>query len=169
MEVKELKKLLKYDRKTGVFTWKPRGNPRFDTRFAGTVAGCEHTSGRGRKSWAIKLNGRKYYAHILAWAYVNGEWPEEEIDHVDHNTLNNRIRNLRHVTNAENKKNLPKRADNCSGVTGVYRCVSANRWVASIVVARKKVYLGQFREKTDAIAARLKANEKYGYHRNHGK
>lgn len=169
MDVSELRKLLKYDRKTGVFTWKARGVPSFDSRFANTVAGFEHVSGRGRKSWAIKVNGRKYYAHILAWAYVKGVWPTDEIDHKDHNTFNNKFSNLREVTNAENKKNLPKRCDNGSGTTGVYKCVSANRWVASIVVQRKKIYLGQFRKKSDAVRVRKEANQLYGYHRNHGK
>ena len=169
MQATELRNLLDYNKKTGEFTWKERGIPKFDTRFAGKTAGCKHVSGRGRESWAIKVNGKKYYAHILAWVYVTGEWPEFEIDHKDHDTFNNSFKNLRHVTNEENKKNMPKRADNSSGITGVFKCESSNRWVACITVKRKKVWLGQFKQKRDAVRARTDANVLYGYHRNHGK
>lgn len=169
MEIKEIRKLLKYNKHTGEFTWNARGVASFDTKYAGKVAGGRHVSGRGRESWAIKINGKKYYAHILAWAYVKGKWPEHEIDHKDHDTFNNRFRNLRQVTNSENKKNLPKRCDNSSGITGVFFCQSSSRWVACITVNRKKVYLGQFKEKKKAIEARMAANREYGFHRNHGK
>lgn len=168
MEIKQIKKLIDYNKHTGVFTWRPRGISSFDTKYAGKVAGCRHVSGRGRESWSIKINGKKYYAHILAWAYVKGKWPEHEIDHKDHDTFNNRFRNLRHVTNAENKKNLPMRSDNTSGTTGVYYCRNSQRYIAFIYVDRKKKYIGQYKNKEDAVNARKEAQRVFGYHANHG-
>ena len=138
MEIKQIKKLIDYNKHTGVFTWKPRGISSFDTKYAGKVAGCRHVSGRGRESWSIKINGKKYYAHILAWAY------------------------------AENKKNLPMRSDNTSGTTGVYYCRNSKRYIAFIYVDRKKKYIGQYKNKEDAVNARKEAQRVFGYHANHG-
>lgn len=169
MEIKELKSLIRYDRKTGKFYWKPRGVQSFDGRFAGKEAGYSHISGRGRVSWAIKVNGRKYYAHILAWAYMTNRWPSNEIDHINHDTFDNRYRNLREVTNSENKKNLPRKSNNTSGYTGVVKCSKTGKWVSTITVEKKTIYLGSFKLKSKAVEARRQANTVYGFHRNHGK
>lgn len=169
MQIDEIRKLISYNRRTGEFTWKKRGEPSFDARFAGEKAGTTHISGRGRKSVAIKIGGKKYYAHILAWALVHGSWPTHEVDHIDHDTFNNRLSNLRHVTNVENKKNLPKSGSNTSGTTGVVWHTTTKRWRAVITVDKKRHYLGSFTRKSDAIQARKQANTQFGFHANHGK
>jgi len=155
-----LKELLHYDPETGIFTWKVK---RKGTDGIGSVAGglC-HKSGYHR----IGINYKRYRLHRLAWLYVYGEFPPDHMDHINHDRADNRIINLRCVTNAENHKNMKMRKDNTAGVTGV--SWQQNRWVAEIWVDNKKKYLGRFRRKDDAIESRRAAEIKYSFHPNHG-
>lgn len=82
-------------------------------------------------------------------------------DHIDRNTLNNRRNNLRETTPLENSHNLSKRKDNISGVTGVYFNKETQKWCAMITVNHKRLWLGYFSNKDDAIKARLQAEAKY--------
>lgn len=100
----------------------------------------------------------------------NGPIPKGyQIDHLDHNRYNNRIENLRLVTNQENHRNMPIRKDNCSGYTGVRWVIDRGKWSATICIDGKTKHLGLFRDKDDAIAARQEAEIKYGFHPNHGR
>ena len=108
---KELKDLLHYDPETGVFTWLKSGK--------GRKANGE-TRGLTNGYFTIRINWRQYKAHRLAWLYVYGVWPKGQIDHINHNTTDNRIANLREVTNQENHRNMSLSKNNTSGVTGVY-------------------------------------------------
>lgn len=63
--------------------------------------------------------------------------------------------------------NRSMRSDNTSGVTGVYWCKSRNKWNAEIRINSKKINLGYFINKEDAIKARKRAEIKYfGEYRN---
>ncbi|MDD0156969.1 HNH endonuclease signature motif containing protein, partial [Shigella flexneri] len=55
---------------------------------------------------AINIDGVRYFAHRLAWLYVYGEWPKQEIDHIDRNRRNNAISNLRDVSRVVNALNV---------------------------------------------------------------
>lgn len=94
-----------------------------------------------------------------------GNWPQH-IDHINGDRLDNRIENLREVDRAENMKNMRMPADNTSGFVGVTR--HYEKWKAQITVNGKHIYLGRFDHKKDAIAARIAANRKFGFHENHG-
>lgn len=118
--------------------------------------------------FVIRFKGRKYMAHILAWLYHYGEWPSGEIDHINHNRLDNRISNLRVVSRAENGRNQSICSRNKSGVCGVYMNKSMGKWHAQIRVDGKAIHIGYFDDINDAAAARKKAEEKYGFHENHG-
>jgi hypothetical protein len=113
------------------------------------------------------VNGREYKAHRLIWLLVHKAWPENQIDHIDGNGLNNRIENLRDVTNAENARNRKKQKNNESGHTGVRR--ERGKWRAVIEVSGREIYLGLFINLEEAVAARKAAEAKYGFHANHGK
>ena len=96
-----------------------------------------------------------------------GEWPREDIDHINHNRLDNRIENLRCVNDSINLRNKSKSKANTSGQTGVYRTAVGN-WIARICVNHKQVNLGTFSDVAEAIAARKDAEKFYQFHPNHG-
>ena len=91
------------------------------------------------------------------------------IDHIDHNPKNNRIENLRIVTNQENGRNQGIRSNNTSGVTGVLWVKRRNKWEARIKVDGVKIHLGYFESKEEAIKTRKTAEVKYKFHPNHGR
>lgn len=174
----ELRKLLRYEPDTGKLYWLERtpdmfndcsqGRERYcaiwNTKFAGKEALAAY---EGRGNLHGRIFNRAYKAHRVAWALHQGEWPTHEIDHINHVPDDNRILNLRCVTGEENSRNLPKRADNSSGVTGVGWHKKALKWRARISVGTE-IHLGLFDVFEDAVAARKEAEIKYGFHQNHG-
>lgn len=117
----------------------------------------------------IGVNGQKYAAHRLIWLFVYGQFPTHFIDHIDGNGLNNRIENLRDVTNRENCLKQKLHCTNTSGYTGVSWDKRTNRWIAEIRVRDKKIRIGSFKNIEDAAAARKDAEKKHGFHPDHGK
>ena len=160
-----VRELLSYDPSTGEFWWKVKTSNRVKAR---SVAGYERTNQDGKKYWLIRVDGKLHYAHRLAWLVTHGEFPPEQIDHIDGNGLNNRLENLRAVSHAENGRNLRKKSNNTSGVSGVSWHKSRQKWAAQIQVNRKHIHLGLFANKDEAIAARRAAEAEYGFHENHG-
>ncbi len=127
-------------------------------RWIGRVAGCiDIQSGYV----VISINGKQHYAHRLAWMHVTGELPPAEIDHANHTRSDNRWANLRLATRAENGCNLSLKRNNTSGTTGVSFDVKREKWASYINPARRKISLGYFANKADAIAARKAAEKKY--------
>jgi hypothetical protein len=160
-----LKELLHYDPETGVFVWTARrSGVRVDS-----IAGCVYSPSGTNEYRAIKVEGSQYQAHRLAWLYIYGNFPEDQIDHIDGDGLNNRISNLRDVTHQENGRNQKKPSTNTSGIIGVSWNAQENKWVAHIKINRKYKRLGGFLNKNDAKAARKKAEIYYGFHENHGR
>lgn len=158
----ELKKLLHYDTETGIFTW-------IDIkRKKRLIAGSVYNMSNGKKYLIIKFNMLRYGAHRLAWLYVMGKFPDNEIDHIDGNGLNNRIINLRDVTRSENKKNTRLVNTNNSGVCGVFFDKSRNNWRSSITTNGRVITIGRFNNIFDAACARKSAEFVYGFHENHG-
>lgn len=107
-------------------------------------------------------------AHRVAWAVHHGTWPDGEIDHVDHVRTNNRIANLRDVTRTENRRNHSLSKANTSGTTGVTWDRQCRMWIAQLHIGRRVAFLQRFVCKEDAIAARKRAAQDYGFHSNHG-
>jgi len=157
----ELKELLNYNPETGVFTWVKK----IRTVSAGDIAGGIMGD---QKYVRISINGKKYLGHRLAWLYMTGEWPKHQVDHINHVRSDNRWINLREATNQENQKNASKRKDNKSGLTGVHWVKKECKWIAIIQVNKKPKCLGLHEDKFEAFCARLSANNKYGFHANHG-
>ncbi|MFP3652303.1 MULTISPECIES: HNH endonuclease signature motif containing protein [Burkholderia] len=155
------RELLNYDPATGEFRWKVTRNNR--TR-AGSVAGAKEVQGYH----VIKIDGRTYKAHRLAWLIVTGAWPTSQIDHIDHDRSNNRFSNFREATNQENHRNKRMRRINTSGVTGVNRV--GNKWHARIAGPDgTRINLGRFWTIEQAARVREEALERFGYHKNHGR
>jgi len=114
----------------------------------------------------IKVSGKSYLAHRLIWLYFHGVWPRHQIDHIDHDRLNNRIENLRDTKENGRNKSIPK--NNTSGVVGIFWHKPSKKWQAQIRVDGKIVHLGWHLRKEDAIQARKEAERRYGFHPNHG-
>ena len=85
--------------------------------------------------------------------------PDGEVDHINRVSLDNRMQNLRACTSRQNSANRGLRSNNTSGCTGVYR--SNNKWHARIRVGDKRLNLGAFANKEDAVTARTLAEFKY--------
>lgn len=156
---KELKKILTYNPETGIFVWlKNKGTAR-----AGDYAGYIQNGYN-----VIMINGSNFRSHRLAWLYVYGEWPKEQIDHINHNREDNKLINLREVTHQENLKNITLKKNNKSGIMGVGWIKQNSSWRAYISSNKKWIHLGSFNDKFEAICARKSAERKYGFHENHG-
>jgi hypothetical protein len=153
--------LLEYSPDTGLFKWKHRRSNKCATGwFAGTL-----NSGGYR---LIMISGRNHRAHRLAWLITYGSVPPNDIDHKNQNREDNRIENLREATRVVNRRNASRSKNNTSGFTGVVFHKSMNKWCAQIVLNRKNIVLGYFAKIDDAIQARMQANKKYGFYKNHG-
>ena len=148
----ELKELLHYDSKTGVFTWKAKKGGRASK---GQTAGAADAYGY----IVIRINSVLYKAHRLAWLYTYGDWPETNLDHINRVKDDNRIKNLRVASQSLNMHNA-KRLASSSGCVGVSWDKNRNKWAARIKVDYRTKFLGRYDRKQDAIAARELAYKK---------
>ena len=103
------------------------------------------------------INGSRVKLHRL----ITNCPDDKLVDHINHDTLDNRKSNLRICTSSQNQMNTNTRIDNTSGVKGVNWNKSKERWQAYITIDKKYIYLGTFKNKDDAIKARNEAEEKY--------
>ena len=154
----QLKELLHYDPETGVFKWK---NTLGSRAKAGDVAGTLNGNGY----IYIKIRQKLYRAHRLVWLYTHGKFPENHIDHINGLRDDNRIINLRAVTQTENNRNQFIPTNNTSGHIGVGWDTEKNRWKVQIA----RVSYGRFKSKGDAVAKAKKVYKELGFHENHGK
>ena len=143
-----LKELLRYNRRTGVFTWlQNRGG----TAVKGSVAG-----GLNSEDYIqIKIDGVLYKAHRLAWMYVNGAFPELEVDHRNGIRSENKFSNLRLADDSQTCCNRKVSTRSTSGVTGVHWNAEAGKWRARIKLHGRRILIGDFVRLDDAAAARL--------------
>jgi HNH endonuclease/AP2 domain len=141
-----LRELLHYNPETGSFIWKIATSNR---GAVGTVAGYMLNTGYR----SITLDGKTYLAHRLAWFYVNGEWPEGDLDHINLDKDDNSIANLRPATRSQNMSNGSLRKDNKSGITGVTWFKSSQKWRASIQKDGKSYHIGLFDTVEEAAKA----------------
>jgi hypothetical protein len=142
-----------YDPETGLFRWKLlSGKAR-----PGAIAGSRHCQGYV----AIGYQGHRMLAHRLAWAFVHGEFPRHEIDHINGDRTDNRIANLRDVSRSVNNENLRgARSHNKSGLLGVSRRNWCSTFGAAIRVNGKRYHLGSFPSAEKAHEAYLTAKRR---------
>jgi hypothetical protein len=149
-----LKENLEYNLLTGIFIWIKGGPGRTISKEAGTL-------NNGYRS--IVINDISYYSHRLAFLYVEGYMPENDVDHINKIRNDNRWKNLRHVSRQCNVRNLSKRSDNTSEVTGVHWNNNNEKWIRSIKVGENRLHLGCFCNFIDAVKARWKAEVKHNF------
>ena len=157
-----LKSILSYNPETGIFTWNKDIGRKIK---AGDVAGGVECEGY----ITIGINNKIYKAHRLAWLYMTGKWPPNQIDHKKHIRNDNRFSQLRLATNEENGKNRSLNKNNTSGVSGVSWNVRDGIWQIQIRINKKRKNIGSFFDKFEAICCRKSAENKHGYHENHGR
>ncbi len=135
--LKELEQLLDYDPETGVFRWKIS---------KGSVSAGSRTGIKKAHRYAmIRINGRNFLAHRIAWYLLYKEDPKDlSIDHVNGNRYDNRACNLRLATHSQNLCNRKAQVNNSSGYKGVVFHKASRKWAAYIGINRKLHYLGIF-------------------------
>jgi len=169
-----LKTLFYYNPETGVLTWRNRPRDHFKTRRAFNIwntrfSGKEAGSDNGQGYLVAKINNTNYIAHRVIWCLETGAWPKDQLDHIDHDRMNNKFANLREATHQENLRNQTLDSRNTSGIAGVYWSTQNQKWRAQIRVNGKNKHLGYFDEKLLAIFSRWQSESLYGFHENHGK
>ena len=113
-----------------------------------------HVSTRGYA--ATRSNGINMYMHRILMQ--PGEF---QVDHINRNKLDNRMQNLRIVTNQQNQFNRPLNSNNSSGFTGVYWNRDCQKWCAQITINGKTISGGLFKDIQDAVLKRKELEDKY--------
>lgn len=135
-----LRELLFYNPLSGSFTWRAKSSP-FSRANLGAIAGFINYGYR-----VIKVGGKAYQAHRLAWLYMTGEWPKAEIDHINLNRADNRFNNLREATRSQNFANRRVMPDSVSGLKGASWRAGRRRnvWRSILTHNGDRHYLGSF-------------------------
>ena len=168
IDPKSLTNYLSYESETGKLTWKFRNvdGGGFNRKYGGKEA----FTAEERKGYRNGiLNGVTLKAHRVCWAIHHGEWPKYQIDHINGVKNDNRISNLRVVTNEKNCKNQGKPKSNTSGYMGVSWDSRMGFWVAKFRLNYLDHHVGYFSEPLDAHNALLIARRNAGFHDNHGR
>jgi hypothetical protein len=132
----QLRAWFNYDAETGVLTWRVN---RGAAKVAGKRAGSIHKSG----CRVVMLSGCLEKEARVIWCYVYGHWPILQIDHINGDECDNRVSNLRDISNAmncQNKRRAP--STNKHGMLGASPV--GHKWRAQIKVEGKKIYLGMY-------------------------
>lgn len=146
MLIESLKEVLEYNSSTGLFTrTKSRGNS-----AAGTVLGTVNKHGYVK---AMVL-GKYVTLHRLAWFYTHGEWPSDQIDHINGIKTDNRMCNLRVCTTEVNCLNQHgPRVNNKLGLQGVHQIKKTGRFRACCSLQGVKHHIGVFATAEEASLA----------------
>src|SRR5262245_27019255 len=158
----KVKQLLAYDPISGVLTWKfniRNGKGAGYVRIkAGDIAGSinKHPKHGYR---IIKIKHIGYRAAHIAWVIMTGDWPSQKVDHRNGNRADDSWSNLRAADDQQNAMNQKTPKNNTSGCKGVHWQSNIDKWAARISFQSRRINLGFFKEKEDAIAARKRAEQ----------
>jgi len=139
-----LRHVLHYDPLTGAWTWM---NPvKRSKMHRGDVAGRIDCNGRRQ----IRIASGFFYSARLAHLYMTGEWPKDQMDHINRIRDDDRWENLRQATQSQNSYNRE-----WAEAGGEWRGIRANG--NKFVVCIGGQYLGNFPTFEGAKAVRDKA------------
>ena len=158
MEFTRVQELLRYDPATGNIYWKVGKS----NILAGSLAGRLRSDGYR----TIKIDGRDYYSHRIAWLLVTGMWPEDQIDHKNGIRSDNRLENLRECNSFQNKQNEKKKArfagiPPSSKLIGAWWNSKTEKWCSDITYYGNRVVLGSFDTEIEAHNAYKKAKLRF--------
>lgn len=145
LTAERLREVLSYDPESGIFRWKKSRRNVNTGKVAGTPCSGGYIS--------IGVDQKYYKAHRLAWLYVHGVWPAELIDHINGDTSNNRISNLREATFSQNLVNRGPNTKNKTGFKGVFHNKDTGRFIACAAVNKKQKTIGSYATAEEASAA----------------
>lgn len=177
MDITFLRECFSYNKTTGNLKWKRRPRKHFTSaknfsmwnkKFPGEVAGWIDSK-TNTKYKMVQVSGKTYSQHRVAWAIFYGYEPQFQIDHINGKHGDNRISNLRDVSQAENTRNRRIPTNNKSGVIGVSWRKESNAWHAQIQHNGKKRHIGLFETIEEARAARITEEKRLKFHANHGR
>lgn len=175
LTAEQARAVLRYEPETGRLFWRERPQETFASDWAWKVwnmrwAGAEAMTALNSKGYRSgKIWSNIHRAHRVIWLMQTGEWPEDQIDHINGVRTDNRWGNLREVTNTENGRNQKKHVTNTTGHTGVYWEPDRKKWAASVNIRGRNKRLGRFDTIDAAVAAREAANKKFGFSDRHGR
>lgn len=130
----------------------------WNTKYAGTEAGC--LARCRHPTWNICLNYISIKIYLIVWALYYGKRPSA-IDHINRDATDDRIDNLRLATPSQNQANRKTPSNNTSGLKGVSFEKERNKWVASIGVNYKRIFLGRFDTSEEAHVCYMEAARKH--------
>lgn len=138
-----------YNQETGIFLIREiPGDKWFNWRHGGKIAG---TSIKKPTDYVrLCILGKCFYAHIIAWLYVTGEFPKDEIDHINGIRSDNRFENLREASHSENGKNRGLSKNNTSGYKGVSFHRRSGKWKVKVGFNGKGYCPGVYTTKEEA-------------------
>lgn len=150
LTISRLNEVISYDQDSGIFKWKI---DRYRKSKAGDIAGSISSHGYV----VICIDYKTHPAHRLAWAISFGSFPDHFIDHENRIKTDNRLNNLRCVTNKQNCENMPLRIDSNSRILGVTWHKGVEKWQAQIHHNQKAISLGYYKDIFSAACARKSA------------
>jgi hypothetical protein len=162
VSIDRLRLVLSYDKTTGVFERLIKVN-------RNSVIGEEVGSVNRVNGYRyIRIDGRAYLHHRLAWFYVHGQWPDDQIDHIDGNRLNNSVVNLRPASSKQNRENRELSTSNKTGYRGVFYRKDKDKYRASVKHNGKSQHLGYFNTAEEAAVVAKNARARLFTH-DHGR
>lgn len=163
--VEYLRECFDYDPDTGILTWRERPVEHFTSaglcrrtnlRWANKEAGRTNQSRR-----EVRVYGASFFVHRIIWKIIYGADPAEQIDHIDGNSLNNKISNMRSATSAQNAHNMKAKPTRDGALKGATFCKDTKRWKSAITLGGKHIHLGRFDTQKEAHEAYIEASKKH--------
>ncbi len=162
-----------YNEEAGKLSWLHRPRHHFNSdatykifisKCADKIAGWVASDGYSN----VRINGKAYRSHRIIWLVHYGEWPKF-IDHINGDISDNRLLNLRNVSQLQNSHNSSRPSTNTTGYVGVAKVSKGNGYRAQIMCNGESIHLGRFATIEEAVDARIQAQIRLGFHENHGR